>query len=60
MMITSQLERLKNDHVELDYYIQRLQKEGREIEIPAMQKKQEFLMSMIEILKHEDKLKLAG
>jgi len=59
-MITSQLERLKNDHVELDYYIQRLQKEGREIEIPAMQKKQEFLMSMIEILKHEDKLKLAG
>ena len=60
MMITSQLERLTNDHVELDYYIQRLQKEGREIEIPAMQKKQEFLMSMIEILKHEDKLKLAG
>lgn len=59
MMITSQLERLKNDHVELDYYIQRLQKEGREIEIPAMQKKQEFLMSMIEILKHEDELKLA-
>lgn len=59
-MITSQLERLKNDHIELDYYIQRLQKEGREIEIPAMQKKQEFLMSMIEILKHEDELKLAG
>ena len=60
MMITSQLERLTNDHVELDYYIQRLQKEGREIEIPAMQKKQEFLMSMIEILKHEGELKLAG
>lgn len=60
MMITSQLERLTNDHVELDYYIQRLQKEGREIEIPAIQKKQEFLMSMIEILKHEGELKLAG
>ena len=60
MMITSQLERLTKDHVELDYYIQRLQKEGREIEIPAIQKKQEFLMSMIEILKHEGELKLAG
>ena len=60
MMITSQLERLTNDHVELDYYIQLLQKEGREIEIPAIQKKQEFLMSMIEILKHEGELKLAG
>ena len=59
-MITSQLERLKNDHVELDYYIQRLHKEGRQTEVPAIQKKQEFLMSMIEILSHENNLKLAG
>jgi len=29
-MITNQLERLKQDYLELDYFIQRLQKEGNE------------------------------
>jgi hypothetical protein len=49
-MITSQLERLKQDYKELDYYIQRLQKEGNIDRIGGIQKKQKMLKDTIETL----------
>jgi hypothetical protein len=39
-MIISQLDRLKQDYQELDYYIQRLQKEGNITSVTGMQRKQ--------------------
>ena len=53
-MITSQLERLKQDYQELDYYIQRLQKEGNITSITGMQRKQKFLKEVIESLQVEE------
>lgn len=47
-MITNQLERLKQDSMELDYFIQRLQKEGNEKRVKAIQKKQQFLEEYIQ------------
>lgn len=47
-MITNQLERLKQDYVELDYFMQRLQKEGNEKRVKAIQKKQQYLDSYIQ------------
>jgi len=53
-MIASQLERLKQDHTDLDYYIQRLQKEGNTLSIISMQKKQQFIKEVIESLQTEE------
>jgi len=47
-MITNQLERLKQDYLELDYFIQRLQKEGNDKRVKAIQKKQQYLESYIQ------------
>lgn len=49
-MITNQLERLKQDSVELDYFIQRLQKEGNEKRVKAIQKKQQYLEEYIQTM----------
>jgi len=49
-MIESQLERLKQDSVELDYYIQRLQKEGDAKKVVSIQKKRQYLLDYIETL----------
>lgn len=49
-MITNQLERLKQDCIELDYFIQRLQKEGSEKRVKAIQKKQQYLQEYIQTL----------
>ena len=53
-MIISQLDRLKQDYQELDYYIQRLQKEGNITPITGMQRKQKFLQRVIESLQVEE------
>lgn len=53
-MITSQLDRLKQDYQELDYYIQRLQKEGDITSVTGMQKKQKFLQEGIRSLQAEE------
>jgi hypothetical protein len=53
-MIISQLDRLKQDYQELDYYIQRLQKEGNITSITGMQRKQKFLQGVIESLQVEE------
>lgn len=53
-MIISQLDRLKQDYQELDYYIQRLQKEGNIISVTGMQRKQKFLQRVIESLQGEE------
>lgn len=49
-MITNQLERLKQDSVELDYFIQRLQKEGNEKRVKAIQNKQKYLEEYIQTM----------
>lgn len=49
-MITNQLERLKQDSVELDYFIQRLQKEGNEKRVKAIQNKQKYLEEYIQAM----------
>jgi hypothetical protein len=53
-MITSQLERLKQDYTDLDYYIQRLQKEGNTASINGMQRKQQYLKQVIDTLLVEE------
>jgi hypothetical protein len=53
-MIASQLERLKQDYTDLDYYIQRLQKEGNIASINGMQKKQQYLKQVIDTLLVEE------
>ena len=53
-MIASQLERLKQDYTDLDYYIQRLQKEGNTLSITGMQKKHQFIKEVIESLQSEE------
>jgi hypothetical protein len=53
-MITSQLDRLKQDSQELDYYVQRLQKEGKVTRVLAIQKKQKFLQDYIDSLQNEE------
>jgi hypothetical protein len=53
-MIASQLERLKQDYTDLDYYIQRLQKEGNTASINGMQKKQQYLKQVIDTLLVEE------
>ena len=53
-MIASQLERLKQDYNELDYYIQRLQKEGNTASINGMQRKQRYLKEVIDTLLIEE------
>ena len=52
-MITNQLERLKQDYTELDYFIQRLQKEGNEKRVQAIQKKRQYLESYIQSMQLE-------
>jgi hypothetical protein len=53
-MITPQLDRLKQDSLELDYYIARLQKEGDEKKkIPAIQRKKQFLQQFIDNLQNQ-------
>jgi len=47
-MITNQLERLKQDCLELDYFVQRLQKEGNEKRVQALQRKQQYLEEYIQ------------
>lgn len=49
-MITNQLERLKQDNLELDYFIQRLQKEGNEKRVQAIQNKKRYLEEYIQTL----------
>jgi|LakMenEpi03Aug12_release.lakeMendotaPanAssembly.Ray.scaffolds.fasta_scaffold146041_3 hypothetical protein len=58
-MIASQLERLKQDYTDLDYYIQRLQKEGNTLSITGMQKKQQFIKEVIESLQSEEIMQAA-
>ena len=54
-MIASQLERLKQDYTDLDYYILRLQKEGNNtMSINGMQKKQKYLKEVIDTLLVEE------
>jgi hypothetical protein len=53
-MIISQLDRLKQDYQELDYYIQRLQKEGNIISVTGMQRKQKFLQEVIQSIQIEE------
>jgi len=53
-MIASQLERLKQDYTDLDYYIQRLQKEGNTASINGMQRKQQYLKQVIDTLLVEE------
>ena len=53
-MIISQLDRLKQDSQELDYYIQRLQKEGNITSVTGMQRKQKFLQEVIYSLQAEE------
>lgn len=53
-MIISQLDRLKQDYQELDYYIQRLQKEGNITSVTGMQRKQKFLQEVIQSLQVEE------
>jgi len=54
MIIPSQLERLKKDHTELEYYIQRLLKEDADNrKIPAIRKRQEYLSNVIQSLEGE-------
>jgi hypothetical protein len=55
-MIISQLDRLKQDYQELDYYIQRLQKEGNIVSITGMQRKQKFLQEVIQSLQVEESM----
>lgn len=57
-MITSQLDRLKQDSQELDYYVQRLQKEGKVTRVLAIQKKQKFLQDYIDSLQNEEMIPL--
>jgi len=50
-MITPQLERLKQDIVELDYFVQRLQKEGSQQNskrLKALELKRQYLQKFIE------------
>jgi hypothetical protein len=50
-MITPQLERLKQDIVELDYFVQRLQKEGSQQNsrrLQALELKRQYLQRVIE------------
>lgn len=49
-MITNQLERLRQDNLELDYFIQRLQKEGNEKRVQALQNKKRYLEEYIQTL----------
>lgn len=49
-MITNQLERLRQDNLELDYFIQRLQKEGNEKRVQAIQNKKRYLEEYIQTL----------
>lgn len=49
-MITTQLDRLKQDCVELDYFIQRLTKEGNNSKANKIQKKKQYLEQYIEHL----------
>jgi len=58
-MIASQLERLKQDYTDLDYYIQRLQKEGNTLSINGMQKKQQFIKEVIDSLQTEEVMQVA-
>jgi hypothetical protein len=53
-MIISQLDRLKQDYQELDYYIQRLRKEGNIVSVTGMQRKQKFLQEVIQSLQVEE------
>lgn len=49
-MITNQLDRLKQDCLELDYFIQRLQKEGNVKRAQVIQRKQKYLEEYIQTL----------
>lgn len=61
-MLTNQLERLQQDYVELDYFIQRLQKEPDESNVPrvnAFQKKQQYLAQVIQSMRGTQMLEQA-
>lgn len=47
-MITNQLDRLKQDCTELEYFIQRLAKEGNENRVSKIQKKKQYLEEYIQ------------
>lgn len=47
-MITNQLDRLKQDSVELEYFILRLQKEGNEKRVQMLQQKKKYLEAYIQ------------
>jgi hypothetical protein len=55
-MIISQLDRLKQDYQELDYYIQRLQKEGNSTSVTGMQRKQKFIQEVIQSIQIEESM----
>jgi hypothetical protein len=55
-MIISQLDRLKQDYQELDYYIQRLQKEGNITSVTGMQRKQKFIQEVIQSIQIEESM----
>jgi hypothetical protein len=47
-MITNQLDRLKQDCNELEYFIQRLMKEGNDNRVQKIQKKKQYLEEYIQ------------
>jgi len=47
-MITNQLDRLKQDCSELEYFIQRLVKEGNDNRVQKIQKKKQYLEEYIQ------------
>ena len=47
-MITNQLDRLKQDNIELEYFILRLQKEGNEKRVHMLQQKKKYLEAYIQ------------
>lgn len=59
-MITNQLERLKQDCLELDYFVQRLQKEGNEKRVQALQRKQQYLEEYIQSMQLNPQVEVAA
>ena len=49
-MIPEQLNRIKEDYKQLEYYIQKLKKEGKQQKVDLFEKKREFMLSQIQSL----------
>jgi hypothetical protein len=49
-MIPQQLNRIKEDYIQLEYYIQKLRKEGNQQKVDLFERKREFMLSQIQSL----------